>query len=139
MQKAIKLIKSRAFQDLWNIVLFMVLAMVIFSMFFTTSRREYMTNASPEPPFSTYYYMEGCPHCVSFTPIWDKFVAQYKGPVKMSKIERSDDNASELEKYNVKSFPTVIVVDKTNVVSEYNGERTVDALNAYFNKYNTPN
>ena len=25
-----------------------------------------------------YYYMDGCPHCVKFTPIWDKFKNSYK-------------------------------------------------------------
>jgi thiol-disulfide isomerase/thioredoxin len=125
------MMKSKPVRDLLMIVLVMVLAMLIFSMFFKIGpRREYFSN----PTSATYFYMENCKYCKEFSPVWTEFVAQYKGPVKMSKVENIDAKSGELEKYNVKSFPTVIVVDQEGGFVDYEGDRTVSALNAYFDK-----
>ena len=45
----------------------------------------------------TYFYMNGCPHCVKFTPEWDKFASSNATGIKTQKVEaeRNDSGASQ--------------------------------------------
>ena len=69
-----------------------------------------------------------CPHCVNFDPVWDDFTKGSKCPIKTEKI--MSDNASEIKKYKVSGYPTVMFV-KGGQQIVFKGERTVDALNAF--------
>ena len=57
--------------------------------------------------------MNGCPHCVKFSPIWDSFKQSYKGNVQLLKKERGEAG-DELRKYKVQGFPTIILVDEND-------------------------
>lgn len=83
------------------------------------------------PSSCTYYYMNNCGHCTKFTPEWDSFNKSYNGPIKLRKVEMNDAG-DDLEKYNVKGFPTVIMIDEEGSVKEYDGPRTSDGLNNFF-------
>ena len=39
----------------------------------------------------TYFHMEGCPHCVKFTPEWDKFAQEYDGSLQIKKVEAKEN------------------------------------------------
>ena len=56
------------------------------------------------PKKCIYYHMTGCPHCVTFSPIWDSFKQNYKGNIQMLKKERGEAG-DELHKYKVKCKP----------------------------------
>jgi len=43
-----------------------------------------------------------------------------------------NDAGDDLEKYNVKGFPSVIMIDEEGSVKEYDGPRTSDGLNNFF-------
>ena len=72
----------------------------------------------------TYYHMDGCGHCKTFNPIWDKFTKEYKGPphIKFEKIESKDAPSS------VKGFPTIVLTKSDGSTSEFNADRTVGEL-----------
>lgn len=57
-----------------------------------------------------YVYSTTCPHCISFTPIWDQYVASTSATAtfKFVKVEKSD--AQEFMKY-IDGYPTVIILD----------------------------
>ena len=48
-----------------------------------------------------YYYMDGCPACQQFEPIWEEFEKQYKGLMSLEKIEQSQAG-NDLNAYNIK-------------------------------------
>lgn len=61
-----------------------------------------------------YYYIEGCPHCVDFDPVWKKVSAnaEFAGKVDFKKYEIStSDRAS---KFKIRSAPTIIAVEKSS-------------------------
>lgn len=75
-----------------------------------------------------YLYMNGCGHCKKFTPEFDKFASNYKGPCKVIKLERGESGAKKyLEKNNVEGFPTVLLIKQSETI-EFEGERTEEGL-----------
>ena len=82
------------------------------------------------PRTCTYYYMNQCGHCKRFSPEWDNFVQSYTGPVTLRKVEMSEAG-DDLEKYNIRGFPTILVVDNKGEFKDYDGPRTSEALTKF--------
>lgn len=62
-----------------------------------------------------YYYINGCPHCVNFDPVW-KTVSQnpaLNNAVDFKKIEISS-NTARASKFGISSAPTIIAVRKSD-------------------------
>ena len=84
-----------------------------------------------------YFSMEGCGHCKKFNQVWDDFTKETKSkgskcPIKTEEIK--SDNTSEINKYKVSAYPTVMLVkDGQQIV--FKGERTVDALKAFCHEH----
>lgn len=90
-------------------------------------------------PYSLmFFFMETCPHCVEFKPVWQKFLDDAKTQTFAEKLcicDISAENDSLLEKYNVSSFPTVVLVkngDKS--VTVFEGQRTLEGLVKFVNQ-----
>ena len=80
-----------------------------------------------------YFYMNGCPHCDSFSPIWDEFKQTSKLPTH--KIE-SADAGEMMSKYKISGFTTIILLDENNnKLKELEGPRTIAGLNAMISNY----
>ena len=79
----------------------------------------------------TYFYMDGCPHCVKFAPEWDNFSQNYNGSLKVRKVEQK--TMSEQEKsLGIQGFPTVMVIDKNGKAeTTYDGPRTAEGLKSF--------
>ena len=78
-----------------------------------------------------YYYMNGCPACQQFNPIWDDFSSKYNGEMSIEKIEQNEAG-NDLTAYNIKGFPTVIKLNAQNgLVDTFSGPRTVENLNTF--------
>tara|TARA_B110000037_G_scaffold19722_2_gene21133 strand:+ start:2835 stop:3224 length:390 start_codon:yes stop_codon:yes gene_type:complete len=82
------------------------------------------------PATLTYYYMENCGHCKRFAPEWDTFVQNYTGQVKLRKVEMNEAG-SDIEKYNINGFPTILAVDENGDKKDYDGPRTSEGLNKF--------
>lgn len=85
-----------------------------------------------------YYYMESCPHCVEFSPIWNELISNTKyEKITFVKYEIAE-NRDRSNKFNINSAPTIIVVDKKNdmMVASYTEKRTAPELMKFFDKYN---
>jgi len=85
------------------------------------------------PSTCTYYYMEQCGHCKRFSPEWDNFVQSYTGPVVLRKVEMSEAG-DDLEKYNIRGFPTILIIDDNGESKDYDGPRTSEALTKFLSK-----
>lgn len=111
-------------------ILYIVALLIIFYFFY----KYVLTNLNVEnfendgKKKVVYFYMNGCPHCDSFSPIWDDF--KQTSPLPTHKIE-SADAGEMLKKYNISGFPTILLLDKNNnKLKELEGDRTLAGLNA---------
>ena len=103
-----------------------ILRMIIYSNY-TFSYLENLEN----PTSAVYFHMNGCGHCKNFTPIWEEFSNNYKGPVKLKKMERLEAGEEMLKKYGVQGFPTVVKINDEGKFETFNGERTIKGLTAF--------
>ena len=111
-------------------ILYIVALLIIFYFFY----KYVLTNLNVEnfendgKKKVVYFYMNGCPHCDSFSPIWDDF--KQTSPLPTHKIECADAGEM-LKKYNISGFPTILLLDKNNnKLKELEGDRTLVGLNA---------
>lgn len=117
--------KSNYILKILCIISVYIIIRIIF-MFMYSSKPENFGN----PASCTYYYMNNCGHCKRFSPEWDDFVQSYNGPVRLKKIEMNDAS-SDLEKYNIQGFPTILFLDEEGNSKFYEGPRTSDGLNKF--------
>ena len=78
-----------------------------------------------------------CGHCKKAAPEFNKLLSA--SPITLKdgskatvKILDADKDKSEISKYNVKGFPTVLIVDGGQT-TEYPGERTASAIIEFLN------
>ena len=98
-----------------------------------------ITCQNTDKPYSlVFFYMDTCPHCVDFKPIWQKFRNGFEGSDKAAKVclgEASAENEAVLEKYGVNSFPTVLLIPSNGTSPiPFNSERTVAELQTFIDK-----
>jgi protein disulfide isomerase len=86
------------------------------------------------------FYTEGCPHCEEFAPIYSDLGRQVASTGLNVKVARIDGNKNEESstEWGIQGFPTVKYVNlKNNIKSDYNGDRSVEAIIKYLeNKLN---
>ena len=72
------------------------------------------------------FSVDWCPHCQKFVPEWEKLKQNGPSEVAYKKID-GDAKPKLLKKYNVKSYPTIII-ENNGELKEYEGERTSKAI-----------
>lgn len=87
-------------------------------------------------PYSIiFFYMETCPHCIDFKPIWQKFVdtirnSRFSRQLCISDVSAENDNL--IEKYSITTFPTILLVnnnsDDSGMPIQFEGQRTTEGL-----------
>ncbi len=129
---------SSIWDSTWMYVLIGVLILVSAIIFFMWTPIEMFSNPEapkyPTPatkPQLVYFYLQECPHCKDFTPIWDDAVNKINAASLKIDMQKYDiqDNALA-KKYNVNAAPTILYIDG-ETSTEYNGPRTADGLLAY--------
>jgi thiol-disulfide isomerase/thioredoxin len=87
---------------------------------------------STKPYSLMFFYMDTCPHCIDFKPVWADFLDKVKTGKFSDKLcvaDVSAENDSLLEKYGVKAFPTVLLVNNSGGgVTTFEGQRTPEGL-----------
>ena len=84
------------------------------------------------PKELVYFHMNGCGHCKRFTPVWNEFSGNYNGELKLKKLERNEAG-DLLQKYEIKGFPTVLLIDEQGNKKEFQGDRSVEGLKNFIN------
>ena len=75
---------------------------------------------SSDIPVLLDFWAEWCPPCKMIGPIIDKLAQEYEGKVKIAKV--NVDESSELaQKFNVSSIPTLILLNKGEIVQQQVG------------------
>jgi thioredoxin-related protein len=83
-----------------------------------------------------FFYMETCPHCRDFEPIWNQFESYAQSNDMLARtlcVTRvSADDRDTCRKFKIQGFPTVFLVDnKSHDKTEFKGARTLDALKTF--------
>lgn len=113
-----------------NVLKVLVAVAILAAIYLSFFRRKSFYENFGNPASCTYYYMEQCGHCKRFSPEWDNFVQSYTGPVTLRKVEMSEAG-DDLEKYNIRGFPTILIVDDNGEFKDYDGPRTSEALTKF--------
>jgi len=76
-----------------------------------------------------FFYADWCGYCRKFKPEWAKLKAEPNLGVQLEEVDCSDSNnvPALAKEYNVKGFPTLILVHSSNKVT-YEGERSANAI-----------
>ena len=82
------------------------------------------------------FKMNGCPHCVKMEPEWSRFKAMNSTNIQTKELEASKDSALA-KKYNVKGFPTLLMINNGKVIDTYSGERTAEEFNKFAEKHDS--
>ena len=77
-----------------------------------------------------YFTMNGCPYCMDFNPHWDNVVKEFP-KIKTIKIERHE-NPKIIEKLNVSSYPTILLVSGNKNVEFTKDRENMDDFHTFF-------
>ena len=76
-------------------------------------------------------HMEGCPHCVTLMPEWDKFTKMNNTSITTKAVEKDDDRAL-VKRYGVEGFPTILLLGSNGKkLDTYSGDRNAQGLLDY--------
>lgn len=125
----------------WMYVLVGTLLVISAILFFSLTGPMELFTAGPKPSLE-YFYLENCPHCKDFSPIWDAAVkkmnsdASIANKIDMKKHNINDDKnggSKRAEKYGIQSAPTVLYIygPGPKEYTDYDGPRTADAILAF--------
>ena len=110
------------------IVVRYLLHLIIYSNFLSS----YLENFG-NPKELVYFHMNGCGHCKRFSPVWQEFSDNYKGDLKLKKLERNEAG-DLLQKYEIQGFPTILLIDEQGNKKEFQGDRTIQGLEAFISQ-----
>ena len=115
----------------WVSILFVaMLALVLYCCF--TNREAFASADLDSGKKLVLFYTTSCPHCKNMMGEWQK--AADNAPNKMVKIDATTDR-TVAEKYNVSSYPTMLVIDNGKQVGVYDGARTSAEITKYVNSH----
>jgi putative thioredoxin len=90
-------------------------------------------DASKTVPVIVDFWAPWCGPCRSLTPIIEKVVGEFKGRVKLVKVN-SDDNPELSQAFRVQSIPNVIAFKDGRAVSQFVGAQPESQVRAFIEK-----
>lgn len=108
----------------------LIAAIIISIILFTKPVETFTSNKKLE-----LFYMEQCPHCVEFHPVWDKLVDEIKSKninVGTAKYEvSSTEGKPRADAFKITSAPTILLTENDKIIKEYSGKRDVPSILAF--------
>jgi len=106
--------------------------MILYKLFPTSSKKIIKDSFTTESPTGTIHYfsMEGCPHCIDFNPIFDRFEQEYEGQLEIKRTTVSE-TAMPPPDYQVNGYPAVVCDAPNGEITHFEGSRTVENLLAF--------
>ena len=95
--------------------------------------REEVLEASKTVPVVVDFWAPWCGPCRSLTPIIEKVVGEFKGRVKLVKVN-SDDNPELSQAFKIQSIPNVIAFKDGRAVSQFVGAQPESQVRAFVEK-----
>jgi thioredoxin 1 len=75
-----------------------------------------------EQPVLVDFWAEWCPPCKMLSPVIDDLAEEYKGRVKIGKVD-TDSNRNTAMRFSISAIPTVLVFKKGQLVQRLQGFR----------------
>lgn len=98
---------------------------------FVMMGKPYLEGFSNSSSTLEYYYMKSCPHCTTFTPIWEeleKIVKKEGISISFKKYDlQAPENKEKVQKNKISGAPTIIL-EKNGKSTEFKGSRSVESL-----------
>ncbi len=93
---------------------------------------ELVINASNKTPVLLDLWAEWCSPCLVIAPILKELVAEYDGRVKLAKVEVDEEENMKLAgRYQVRGFPTIILIVKGEEVARFSGAKSLSYLRTF--------
>ena len=99
----------------------------------TTTFEKEVLDASKTVPVIVDFWAPWCGPCRALTPIIEKVVGEFKGRVKLVKVN-SDDNPELSQAFRVQSIPNVIAFKDGRAVSQFVGAQPESQVRAFVEK-----
>lgn len=94
---------------------------------------ETFSNSDGKPQLE-YYSLSTCPHCVRFDKTWDKIAEQCKDYCHKYVYDKDDTAQVNANKYQIDSFPTIIITQNGEKKDELHDDRTCSSIKAFCEK-----
>lgn len=75
-----------------------------------------------------------CGHCNEFKSVWNELISDVKLKKKYNFITIDSTNKREIENYNIKGFPTLLL-KKDDKIIEFNGNRNRETILNFLSVY----
>ena len=115
----------------WVLPIVIVCFIFIGVLAFVMMGKPYLEGFTNTESVLEYYFMESCPHCNNFTPIWEELQTRAKKEkiqVSFKKYDlQSPENKEKVEKNKISGAPTIIL-EKNGKSTEFKGSRSVESL-----------
>ena len=87
-----------------------------------------------DTPVLVDFWAAWCRPCSIMSPVLDELAADYKGKIKVAKVN-VDDSPQLASKYQVRGIPTLLFFDKGEVIEQVVGVVQKDYLEEKINKF----
>lgn len=81
------------------------------------------------------FYVDWCPYCINFMPIWDEFTKLNENiKIKLEKIDCTNTDKYK-KKYNFSGYPSLLFFDKNDNIHKFDNDRTIKNLQNFINNF----
>lgn len=96
----------------------------------TSNKDRFKETISGDKPVLMLYYASWCGHCKALHPTWEalKKKLEVQNGILVGEVEYSNMQALPASLQNIRGFPTIQVLQKGRVKTEYQGDRQLDSL-----------
>ena len=129
----------------------MILAVILFTMLmvinfynntiegFESSTTDFENNINSSSKKFVLFYADWCPHCTNLKPVWNEVASSFntndKKMISVNLAEKTNESNDIRDKYNIKSFPTMLLLNNDNsTIEEYKGNRDKTSIESYASK-----
>ena len=96
--------------------------------------------ASNETPVLVDLWAEWCSPCLVIAPILKQLIEEYNGDLKLAKVEVDEDENMKLAgRYQVRGFPTVLLISNGEEVARFSGAKPLSFLREFVEEHTTAN
>lgn len=95
-----------------------------------TNKDKFKECMKDDKPMLMLYYASWCGHCQALHPTWEalKKKLETQSGIIVGEVEYANMSALPASLQNIRGFPTIQVLEKGKVKSEYQGDRRLDSL-----------
>ena len=92
--------------------------------------------ASFATPVLVDLWAEWCSPCIVLAPVLNTLISEYKGELKLAKVEVDEDENMKLAgRFSVRGFPTVIMFMNGEEVDRFSGAKTLSFCREFVDEH----